>query len=307
MKFLITGGAGFIGSHIAEEIMKNKKVQLEDILVFDNLSVGKKENVPKGCKFIKGDIRNKAELEKAMKDVDMVFHNAAFVSIRASFDKIREELETNTYGTLNVIEACAKNNVKKIIFASSMAVYGKPNYLPIDEKHSAVPISPYGLSKLRGEMYCNIFRKTGLKAVMLRYFNVFGVRQTPSDYVGVTTIFINQALNKKPLTICGDGKQTRDFVWVNDVAKVNILAAFSDKEGIYNIGSGTETSINEVADAIISTLGGKKVYIDRPAGEVDRTLADISKAKKEIGFKPTATIIEKIPEIIEWWKEKKRV
>lgn len=307
MKFLITGGAGFVGSYIAEELINSRKAEAQDIVIFDNLSVGKEENIPKGCRLIKGDVRNKNEIEKAMKNIDIVFHNAAFVSIRASFDNLQEELETNCLGTLNVLESCAKNNAQKIIFASSMAVYGEPKYLPIDENHPAAPLSPYGLSKLRGEMYCNAFRKAGVKAVILRYFNVFGTRQTPSDYVGVTTIFINQALQNKPLTILGDGSQTRDFVWVRDVAKANVLAAFSDAEGIFNIASGKEHSINEIADAIISRLGGKKACKEKVFGEVARALGDISKAKKELGFSPQGDILEKIPEIIDWWKEKKRV
>lgn len=300
MHILITGGAGFIGSHIAEELVKKGEV-----VVFDNLSVGKKENIPKRCDFIEGDIRNENQLKKAMKDIDIVFHNAAFVSIRASFDKLREEIDANGIGTLNVLNVAVENNAKKIIFASSMAVYGEPKNVVVNESDSIKPLSPYGLSKLRGELYCKLFKEQfGIEYVALRYFNTYGIRQTPSPYVGVTTIFIKQALEGKPLTICGDGKQTRDFVSVKDIAKANIKAAFSDVNGIFNVGSGKETSVNQIADRIIEILGGEKKNIGEPPGEISRICADISKAKKYLGYTPKGDILEELPELIEWWKQK---
>ena len=303
LKFLITGGAGFIGSHIAEKLIKQDR---GEVVVFDNLSVGQKENIPQGCQFIQGDIRNKTEITKAIGGVDIIFHDAAFVSIRKSFDKLEEEFENNCLGTLNVLRAAEKNKVKKIIFASSMAVYGQPEKLPVSENHKTQPNSPYGLSKLRGEIYCQIFAKnTGLKYTILRYFNTYGIKQTPSDYVGVTTIFINQALNQKPMTIFGDGKQTRDFVWVEDIAEANLLAAFSDKQGIYNIGSGNQISINELAVGIKKELGGEIVYQEAPGGEIDHIEADISKAQKELAYQPKGDFFKILPEIIKWWQENK--
>lgn len=305
MKFLITGGAGFIGSHIAEELIKSKK---GEVVVFDNLSVGKKENIPVGCRFIKGDIRNEAAILKASRGIDVVFHDAAFVSIRASFDMLKHEVDNNVYGTLNVLEAASKNKVKRLVFASSMAVYGEPNLLPVGEDSNLRPISPYGFSKLRGELYCKIFQdKFGLDATVLRYFNTFGIRQTPSDYVGVTTTFINQALSGKPLTIFGDGKQTRDFVWVKDIARANVLAAFSKKNGgeILNIASGQEISINDIADAINKYTGNSKVYVPRPAGEISRIRANITKAKKVLGYKPEGDLLIMLPSLINWWKKQR--
>lgn len=304
MKYLITGGAGFIGSHIAEELI-NKGIKPQEIIIFDNLSVGKRENVPKDCKLVVKDIKDKDALKKAMKEVDVVFHNAAFVSIRASFGKLRQEVEDNCLGTLNVLETAVQAKVKKFIFASSMAAYGKPRYFPIDEKHPLFPISPYGLSKARGEMYCKIFHETGkIKTVVLRYNNAFGVKQTPSDYVGVTTTFINQALQNKPLTVYGEGKQTRDFVWVKDLARANVLAAFLDVKGTFNIGSGTEISVNEVAEAIMKHTRAKKVYMNAPPGEIPRVKMSIEKAEKLLGYKPQGSIIKMMPELIEWWKKK---
>ena len=304
MKFLITGGAGFIGSHIAEELIKSKK---GEVVVFDNLSVGKKENVPKGCRFIKGDIRNEAAIIKAMKGIDVVFHDAAFVSIRASFDMLKHEVDNNVYGTLNVLEAAVKNKVKKLVFASSMAVYGEPKVLPVEEDSQLRPISPYGFSKLRGELYCKIFQdKFGIDTTVLRYFNTFGIRQTPSDYVGVTTTFINQALNGKPLTIFGDGKQTRDFVWVRDIARANVLAAFNKKSRgeIFNIASGQEISINSIADSINKYTGNSRVYVPKPGGEISRIRASIAKAKKVFGYKPEGELLIMLPSLINWWKDK---
>jgi len=302
MKFLITGGAGFIGSHIAEELINKGEV-----VVFDNLSVGKKEFVPDGCSFIKGDIKNKEEISNAMKGVDIVFHNAAFVSIRGSFEKIREVLENNFLGTLNVFESAKDNNVGKIIFASSMDVYGEPQHLPVDENHPLNTKSLYGLGKITGEMLCKTFEeKYGIKCTALRYFNTYGIRQTPSPYVGVITTFIVQALGKKPLTVHGDGNQTRDYVWVKDVARANVLAAFSKESGVFNIGSGEEMSVNQIADLIIISLDGEKVYLENPLGEIKRMRADISRAKRLLDYNPKGRLVEILPDLIEWWQNKIR-
>jgi len=304
MKFLITGGAGFIGSHIAEELVKTSK---GEVIIFDNLSVGKEDNIPNKCTFIKGDITKEEQIKEAMKNVDIVFHNAAFVTIRGSFNKenLKDEIDVNCTGTLNVLNAAAENRAKKIIFASSMAVYGEPEGVMVKETDRVLPWSPYGLSKLRGEIYCKIFMELyGMDYVILRYFNTFGVRQTPSPYVGVTTTFIKQALEGKPLTICGDGKQTRDFVSVKDIAKANLLAAFSDISGIFNIGSGKETSINQIADRIIGILGGKKISLDKPHGEISRICADISSAKEKLGYTSTTSILKELPTLIDWWKQR---
>ncbi len=302
MKILITGGAGFVGSHIAQALLKEN---IGDVIVYDNLSVGKIENIPVGCNFINGDIRDAEKLVKSMDGVDAVFHNAAFVSIRGSYLRLKDELDINCNGTLNVLESMVKKGVKKIIFASSMAVYGCPKQVPVMEENDLSPLSPYGFSKARGELFCKIFAEQyGISYGILRYFNIYGIRQTVSPYVGVLTTFINQALNKKPLTIYGSGNQTRDFVHVQDVANANLLALSYESNGIFNIGSGTEESINKLADIVNNYLDNVgKIYKPAPKGEVDRIRADIRQAQACLKYNPGPGLQSLLPEIIKWWKQ----
>lgn len=297
---LVTGGCGFIGSHIVEKLLENGK----EVIVYDNLSVGKKENISESVRLVEGDIRDLDSLKRVMKGIDIVFHNAAFVSIRNSFDKIREDLENNSIGTLNVLEAASDAGVKKFIFGSSMAVYGEPEFLPVNENHNLMPVSPYGHSKMMGELYCKIFEeRCGLKTICLRYFNTYGVRQTLSDYVGVVTIFVNNVFMNKPMKIFGGGNQTRDFVSVEDIANANILAANLDVSNeCINIGSGKEISINEIADMVKSNIKGDVEYVEEVPGDVKRIVADISKAKKLLGYSPRGNFKEQLPKIINWWK-----
>lgn len=299
-KAIVTGGAGFIGSAIASGLINSGK----EVVVYDNLSVGKKENIPENCKFIKGDLKNKKLLKHAMKDCDVLLHNAAFVSIRGSFLKLRKEINSNCLGTLNAFESALNSGIKKIVFASSMAVYGHPKYLPVNEKHPLTANSPYGLSKIRGEQYCRIFEEEyGIKTVSLRYFNTYGVKQTPSQYVGVTTIFITNVLNGKPMIVFGDGSQTRDFVWVEDIAQANLLATESDiSNEVFNVGSGQRISVNEIANMIKNAIGGQINYGKKPYGEIEHIAADISKIKSLLGYKPKGKFKEILPSIINWYK-----
>lgn len=302
MNFMVTGGAGFIGSHIAQELLKLPDA---NVTIFDNLSVGKQENIPEGCDFVKGDIRDPRSIGKAMLAVDVVLHNAAFVSIRGSFTKLEDDLENNCRGTLVILREAAKRGVKKFIFASSMAIYGEPKALPVSEDDVPNPISPYGLSKLRGEMYTRLFAEEGcFEHVILRYFNTYGCCQTPSDYVGVITAFTNMALKGNALAVYGDGSQTRDFVWVKDVAQANVLAATHDVTGTFNVGSGLETSINTLADMILQEIGGKKEYHPRPLGEISRIRADISRVHRTFGYNPVGRLEKELPEIIEYWRHR---
>ena len=301
MRALVTGGAGFIGSHITRRLLEREDVS--EVIAYDNLSVGDKQNVPKDAVFTWGDIRDADKLKEALKGVDLVFHDAAFVSIRGSFNLIEYDLDVNDLGTLKVLEASRDAGVSKVIMASSMAVYAKSVPLPVKETDETTPLSPYGFSKLKGEYYCKLFSEMyGLKTAVLRYFNTYGIGQTLSDYVGVISIFINQVLRNKPITIFGDGTQTRDFVYVGDIAEANILAAFSDAGGTYNIASGEERSINEIAENIMSETGHKlKEYLESPPGEVQRIVADISKAKELLGYDPKTQISEGIRNFVDWY------
>ncbi len=306
MKAVVTGGAGFVGSRIVHCLLQRRDVS--EVVVLDNLSVGEKSNIPTDAVFQWGDIRDKDNLKKILDGASLVFHNAAFVSIRASFDLIHHDLEVNDIGTLNVLETARDLNIPKVVLASSMAVYGHPMQLPVKEPDAVMPISPYGYSKLKSEYYGHLFRQRyGLKTVILRYFNTYGTKQTLSDYVGVISIFINQMLQNTPITIFGDGTQTRDFIHVEDVAKANILAAFSDAEGIFNVASGQEISINQIVKWIQEETGYDKLeYKDAPPGEISRISADISKARKELHFEPEGNLQSVLPEIIQWWKEKNK-
>jgi UDP-glucose 4-epimerase len=302
MKVLVTGGCGFVGSHLLERLASD-----HEIVAFDNLSVGKRANLPAGCELIEGDIADARKLAAAMKGVDVVFHDAAFVSIRASFSRVEEVMRSNFIGTLNVFSAARANGVGKVVIASSMDVYGEPQYLPVDEKHPLATKSPYGLSKIFGEKLCDRFGDE-MTCIALRYFNIYGTRQTPSSYVGVTTTFINQALAGESLTVNGDGSQTRDYVSVDDVADANVLAMGHGRGGIFNIGSGDEYSVNDIAD-MVNKCVEKKVpikYQKAPEGEIKRIRSDISLARKELGYAPKRKLSEEMPRLIDWWRENGR-
>jgi UDP-glucose 4-epimerase len=310
MKFkmaLVTGGAGFIGSHIARRLLEKGM----EVIVLDNFYMGKKEYIPEGARLIEADILNSAKLNQAFKGVDVVFHQAARVSIRNSIDNFYDDANVNIMGTVNVIQAVIKNKVKKMIYASSMAAYGDAQSLPIRESHSLNPVSPYGISKLTSEKYCLEMAKFfGFEAVSLRYFNTYGIQQTLTPYVGVITIFINRLLEAKSPVIFGDGKQMRDFVSVEDVAYANVLAM--EKNGVsgevFNIGSGIGRSVNEVAKLLIKHIDPsiKPEYGSKQSGEPSSSIADISKARRVLTFKPHFKLEDKIVEIIAWNKGLKK-
>ncbi|HUW55740.1 MAG TPA: NAD-dependent epimerase/dehydratase family protein [Planctomycetota bacterium] len=304
MRCLVTGGAGFIGSHIVELLLEDPG---NEVVVVDNLMTGSRDNVSGGCTFIQADICSRSALREAMKDVDVVFHNAAFVSIRGSFAGLHNELYTNCLGTLAVFEEAARARVRKVIFASSMAVYGEALLVTVAEESPTLPLSPYGLSKLRGEMVLRTLAgRCGFEHVILRYFNTYGTRQTPSDYVGVMTTFIRRALLGEPITVYGDGRQTRDFVHVRDVAQANLLAMKSGVTGTFNIGSGHELSINQLADMVLEMVGGAKFYEPAPPGEILCIRADIRRARDVLGYNPRGDIRVVLGELVDWWEQKLR-
>ena len=301
-KALVTGGAGFIGGHLAHKLVKAGK----EVKVLDNLSVGKKENVPSDAELIIGDIRDSGIVAKAVKGVDLVFHLAAKVSIRAAVEHFVEDAEVNTMGTLIVLRASHDAGVRKFIYASSMAVYGNPHYSPQDEKHPINPTSPYGVSKFASENYiASLAPLWGMEYMNLRLFNTYGTRQTPSPYVGVITIFIRNIIQGKPIQIFGDGKQRRDFIHVSDIVHAFELAAERDVTGFnLNVGTGTPTDINTLAELIIKRIGKKTVVEHTPPvpGEPGDSIANTKLAETILGFKATARLEDNINEVIEWNK-----
>lgn len=282
MKYLITGGAGFIGSNLADELIK----QGHKIRIIDNLSTGKKENLNPSAEFYNADIRNYEEIKGMFNGIDGVFHMAALPNVQYSIENPRETNETNVNGTLNVLLAAQKNGVKKVVFSASSAAYGDPVVLPLHEKMESNPKSPYGLHKLIGEEYCRLFSQIyGLKTVCLRYFNVYGPKMNDSGaYFTVISVFLKQKKESLPLSITGDGEQTRDFVHVRDVLNANIAAMQNENLGngeVINIGSGKKYSVNYIA----SIFGGEKINL--PARiEPRNTQADIEKAATLLGWKP---------------------
>ena len=286
MKLLVTGGAGFIGSNLADELVRLG----HKVAVIDNLSLGKKEYVNPKAKFHRQDIRDYKKIKPLFKNIDCVFHLAAQPRIQPSIINPAESFDNNVLGTFNALLAAKENKVKKIVYSASSSAYGDQKRLPLTEEMIAHPKNPYALFKYMGEEMCGLFHSLyGLPVVCLRYFNVYGERQsTAGAYATVIGIFLKQRKSGKPLTIVGNGKQLRDFTYVGDVARANIAAMRSSKAvgHLINIGSGQNYSVNEVAGMIDE----KHIFIPPRPGESKVTLADISKAKKLLGWKPKVSL-----------------
>ncbi|WP_456320918.1 SDR family oxidoreductase [Palaeococcus sp. (in: euryarchaeotes)] len=297
---VVTGGAGFIGSHIAEELGRSNEV-----VIIDNLYTGREENIPEGVEFIRADIRDYESIADVISQADYVFHEAALVSVVESVENPMLTEEINVLGTLNILRALAEGN-GKLIFASSAAVYGDNKSLPLRESEKPKPLSPYGITKVSGEYYCRVFYELyGVPSVCLRYFNVFGERQGYNQYAGVISIFINRALRGEPLIIYGDGKQTRDFIYVRDVVMANILAAEKERANgrIFNVARGERTTILELALKIIDAAGSESpIFFDKPRpGDIRHSQADIGEIKR-LGFEPKYTLEEGLLKTIDWYK-----
>jgi len=288
-RVVISGGAGFIGSNIAEELSTDNEV-----IIIDDLSSGRIQNIQHLTKrsnvsFIQGSITDLSLLHKAFAGADYIFHQAALASVPLSIDDPLRTNAVNVVGTLNVLVTARDSHVKKVIFASSCAIYGDTPTLPAREEMPLNPLSPYAVTKAAGEQYCSVFHHVyGLPTVCLRYFNVYGPRQDPkSEYAAVVPKFITAALAGRPLTIFGDGKQTRDFVFVKDVVSANVFAAESDAAGAFNIGSGRQTSVIDLANLVLRLTGRDVAPLYHPtkAGEIRHSFADISRAR-ESGYSP---------------------
>jgi UDP-glucose 4-epimerase len=295
LKVLVTGGAGFIGSHVVDRLV----TEGYEVRVLDNLSTGSLDNI-KGhlssgkVELIKGDIRDAAIVKQSLDNVSFVIHMAALVSVPLSLENPNLTFDINLLGTLNLLRSSIKKSIDKFVFISSCAVCGDPHSLPVTEKTPTDPISPYADSKLIGERYCLGFSERQLlRSVVLRFFNVYGPRQTMNDYSGVITRFLERCDQKLPLTIYGDGSQTRDFINVRDVAMAVFTSMKSKVEGeVFNIGSGKPTTINELAKTIIELTGANIGirYEKSRAGDIKNSYADISKAKNLLGYEPKGSL-----------------
>ena len=289
-RILITGGAGFIGHHLVKELSKEFEV-----VVLDNLSTGRFENIGKyETGFIRGNIYDNEKLEEIIQEgFDYIFHLAAQVSVKKSFEYPVLDMKTNILGTLNLLKYAEKYDVKKLVYFSSAAVYGNPQYLPIDENHLTNPLSPYGLSKLTAEKYCGFF---DVPCVILRLFNVYGTGQQIEN-AGVISRFIDNIKNNRPVEIFGDGNQSRDFIHVNDVVEVAKLSL--KHEGIFNIGSGEGITINELIEKLFcfTKKDFKQLYHEKKTGEIIKSVANIEKAKNIIGWKPNVKLDDGLKEL----------
>lgn len=284
MKFVVTGGAGFIGSHLVEYLVKNGN----SVTVIDNLNTGKMENlksVENKIEFIKGDIRDYNLLKKVLKGVDGVFHEAALASVQESFSKPEEYHDVNVNGTENIFKL-AKEFGFKVVYASSSSVYGNPSELPIKENAHSNPINPYAQTKVDKDLLAEKYAKMGVSIIGLRYFNVFGERQS-MNYAGVIKLFLERIQEREPPKINGDGLQERDFVYVKDVVRANVMAMQSDvKHAFINVGTGKSISVSELADMIIKSSGLpiKPIHGPELKGDVRITRADTTLSKKLLGW-----------------------
>jgi UDP-glucose 4-epimerase len=305
-KVIVTGGAGFIGSNLAEELARRGN----HVIIIDNLSTGNQENIQSIIKigkvdFIEGSITDLSLMQKSFSGVDYVFHQAALPSVPRSIEDPEATDNVNITGTLNVLIAARDNAVKKLVYASSSSVYGDTPTLPKTEDMIPNPLSPYAVTKLTGEYYCQVFTKIyNLKTVCLRYFNVYGPRQDPSSaYAAVIPLFINNVLSGKSPVIFGDGEQTRDFTFVKDVVAANIQAAESDVTGVFNLGNSQRVTINELTKLIrnIAKRSDVKPVYDKPRpGDIVHSLADTSKARA-FGYNPRYTLEQGLKETVEFF------
>lgn len=294
MKHVVVGGAGFIGSNLVDKLIEQK----QEVLIIDNFSTGKKENINPKAEIFELDIsdnRNCIKFKDIMKDVDTVFLLAAKARVQPSILNPIDYEINNTLGTINILKSATEAGVRRLVYSASSSAYGNAKVMPLKESFGIDPLSPYGAQKYYGEVLCKMFSKVyNIETVSLRYFNVYGERQNiDGAYALVIGIFMHQRLNGLPMTIRGDGEQKRDFTYVGDVVSANLLASTSKNVGrgeVINIGNGDNRSINQIADMI----GGERVYID-PVIEPKETLADNSLAKKLIGWKPSQKIEDWIP------------
>jgi UDP-glucose 4-epimerase len=305
---LVTGGAGFIGSHLVEGLL----VRGYQVRVLDNFATGRRENLARmldQIDLLEGDVRNLTTVHTAMRKVDVVFHEAALPSVSRSVANPLESNEVNITGTLNVLVAARDAGVKRVVYAASSSAYGNTQVLPKVETMPADPLSPYAISKLAGEMYMRAFAQLyGISTVSLRYFNVFGPRQDPNtQYAGVIAKFVTCALQAKPYPVYGDGEQSRDFTYIENAVQANVLAGETPVEGapVLNIAFGARATLNQLI-AILNELTGQNLpaqYGAERAGDVRHSHADIARARDLLAYAPAIDLREGLRRTLEWYRK----
>jgi UDP-glucose 4-epimerase len=308
--YLVTGVAGFIGSSITQALLDRG----ERVRGIDNFVTGKRENLAglRGLDFVQGDINEPADIQKVCDGVDTIFHEAAIPSVPRSVKDPIESNQANVNGTLQLLVAAKDAKVKRVIYAGSSSAYGDTPTLPKHEGMIPDPISPYAVSKVAGEFYMQSFyRVYGLETVTLRYFNVFGPRQDPSSpYSGVLAKWITQMLSDGPVTVFGDGEQSRDFTFIENVVHGNILASSAPSNRVagkvFNLATGTRITLNEVLSELKDIIGyrGSPIYADERTGDIKHSLADITRAKIELGYSPRVDFKEGLRRTVEWYQSK---
>ncbi len=302
-KILVTGGAGFIGSHVAEALLKQGHI----VHILDNLSSGREENVPEGAVLHRLDVRDAAVFTLfAQERYTVLVHHAAQMDVRRSVADPKFDADVNIMGLLNLMEAGRQNGLRKVIFASTGgAIYGEPDYVPQDEDHPVRPLSPYGITKLASEKYLYFYEQQyGVSYVALRYANVYGPRQNPHGEAGVVAIFTQRMLEGRQPIINGSGEQTRDFVYVGDVVAANLAALAYEGSGVFNIGTGIETSINELFRLIRDLIDPAvpEVHGEAKPGEQQRSVLGYARAQAVLGWRPQVSLREGLQRTVAWFQ-----
>ncbi|MEO8167453.1 MAG: NAD-dependent epimerase/dehydratase family protein [bacterium] len=306
MKILVTGGAGFIGSQIVDEYIRLG----HQVSILDNLSTGRKMNINPAAKFHEADIRDAARVKEifGQEQFDVMNHHAAQMDVRRSVDDPVYDASVNVLGVLTLLEQCMKTGVKRIVFASSGgAIYGEQDYFPADELHPTRPISPYGVAKLTTEHYLFYYKAVyGIDSVSLRYANIYGPRQNPMGEAGVIAIFATKLLGGNQPVINGDGKQTRDYVFVGDVVQANVLALQCEGSNVFNIGTGVESDVNQLFQHIKKSTNSPAAENHGQAkmGEQMRSVLTAGKIQKQLGWKPTVLLAEGLQRTVEYFRTK---
>ncbi|HSB46262.1 MAG TPA: NAD-dependent epimerase/dehydratase family protein [Nitrospira sp.] len=305
MKVLVTGGAGFIGSHLVDRLVQEG----HEVIIVDNLATGKRRNINRSARFYKLDIQS-WRLERVFRNErpNVVMHLAAQMDVRKSVEDPMFDAQVNILGTLNVLQQAVRHGVRKVVFSSSGgAIYGEQEMYPAPESHVTNPLSPYGLSKLCGEQYLSYYQRiSGLQVVSLRYANVYGPRQDPEGEAGVVAIFIQKLLNNEQAVINGNGRQTRDFVFVEDVVEANLAIMGQETQGTYNVGTGVETSINDLFRILVQHTGSacKEVHGPAKKGEQARSVIDSSKLRHELSWEPKMNLTDGLKRTVEYFRER---